>query len=318
MFHQRGVLYTDPYVQVASELVAFKEAGIKFYAVDGNHDHEDRLGEVHALQPLIAGGLMEGCLDGWVNIWVSITCVSLFSYCDNTETFHKRLKESREDYLANTNPDDLEPRIGLFHHGFKGARVGTALEYVVKEEIDAEDLRGQFDFVLSGHYHTHQPIVGLDNGWYIGSPLQHTRNDYEEEMYSEKGFIVLDTDDWSWHVEPLKRPMFVRFDAQHVLGPALDEREVRGNFVDVLYTTQDELKAALQELKSFEPRGVYPIPDAVEEQEDKRRLDVNPVVDPRKVLKRYVKHQNPQLNHKRLISRGVAILQKAQEKKGRL
>lgn len=316
MFHQRGVLYTRPYSMVALELLKFQEAGITFYAVDGNHDHEDRLGEMHAMQPLTAGGLVVGVpRSGWVNVWPDDhVCVSMFSYCDSLEAFRDRIEQATAAY--NTDLGDDVYHVGLFHHGFKGARVGTSLEYVVKEEIDAVNLAHLYDVVFSGHYHTHQPIPGLDNGWYIGSPLQHMRSDSEDEAATQKGFIVLDTDKSEWFIETLQRPRFERLDAHDIVKYGADADVVQGNFIDLLYSDHDELAEASALVLALDPRGMHPVPHGeIQADDDETRLDVSPLAEPRTVLRSYVAHKQPPHDIEDLVGIGLDIVRAALEKK---
>lgn len=294
MFHKRGVLWTSPYVRVANELKLFREAEIAFYAVDGNHDHEDKEGTVHALQPLIAGSLLRGIgAKGYRVIELSDCNVTMFAYCDSKDTLAARIEAAQKVFGTKKR------NVGLFHHGFKGARVGSTLEYEVKEPIDAKQLRLDrlFDLTLSGHYHTHQRIVGIKRGWYVGSPLEHTRSD---RCARPKGFLVLDTETMKLERVALKRPRFVTVN----VGDALDD--VEGNFVDVVYAAADDsLDVFLAAVKQRGARGVNPVPLPSAKQQTKRRLNVSPELAPGKVLKRYVKHKKRELKK---MDR-VAILQ---------
>ena len=281
LFHKRGVIYTRLYVQVANELLAFRDAGIAFYAVDGNHDHEDSEGTTHALQPLMAGKLICGIgRKGFRVIKVGGVCITLFAYCDSRDVLASRLKAVRQRLKIESRR-----HIGVFHHGFKGARVGSVLEYEVKEPIDARKLRLDkfFGLVLSGHYHTHQPIDGIRNGWYIGSPLEHTRSDRAEE---HKGFLVVDTKTLRFKRMELHRPRFVTIK----VGDELTD--VKGNFVDVTYERADDaLEQTLAQLKELGARGINPIPLAKAKVVMQRRLNVSPTLSPHKVLRRYVRHK---------------------------
>jgi DNA repair exonuclease SbcCD nuclease subunit len=293
LFHKRGVLWTLPYVAVANELVLFREAGIAFYAVDGNHDHEDKDGKTHALQPLIAGGLIRGInACGFRVVELDDCCVTMFAYCESRDVLAKRIQRAQKRFgLSKRN-------IALFHHGFKGARVGSTLEYEVPEPIDARalHLHRLFGLVLSGHYHTHQSIQGVRRGWYIGSPLEHTRSDRSEER---KGFLVVDTTKLTFKRVALKRPRFVTVElpadpSKH--HPAL-LHDVKGNFVDVVYASADEsLDACLAEVKRLGARGVNPIPlPSAKQVHSVKRLNVSPTLSPVKVLRRYVKHRLPDI-----------------------
>lgn len=308
LFHKRGVLWTLPYVAVANELLLFKKAGIAFYAVDGNHDQDDKDGHTHALQPLMAGGLMQGISrKGFRSVKAGGVVVTMFAYCESKDVLAKRLKRMRARLKI-----DRKRHIALFHHGFKGARVGSTLEYEVKEPIDAKALRldHSFGLVLSGHYHAHQPITGVRRGWYVGSPLEHTRSDRSDER---KGFLVVDTR--TLHIERvgLDRPRFITRE----VGDAL--KDVKGNFVDVVYAKADEsLDEYLAAVKQRGARGVNPVALPSAKQVTKTRLNVDPTLSPRKVLKRYVKHRGRDLkrqglNRKALTKIGLELMRQAEK-----
>lgn len=311
LFHKRGVIHTRPYVRVANELLAFKDAGIAFYSNVGNHDQEDAAGTVHALQPLMAGNLIRGVgKKGWRTFTIGGVNVTLFSYCDNATELSRRIS-------ASTVPG-IPKGIGVFHHGFKGAKVGSTLEYEVKEPIDAKALKlgDIFGLVLSGHYHSHQNIEGIDKGYYIGSPLEHTRSDRTADP---KGFLVVDTKTMTFERVPLRRPRFVTLRVGDAFGVSSD---AVGNFVDVTYERADEaLDTYLDELRRAGARGVNPIAELQTQSKVKRRLNVSATFAPSKVVKRYLKHRKKDIKKQRLsrddLNRLGLELVKAAEGDGR-
>lgn len=309
LFHTKGVLFTRPYTMVAAELVKFRKAGITFYANDGNHDHEDRMGVVHALQPLAKGRLLSAVPScGWRTVYLSHAVVTMFSFCDSAAETKRRVKLAMKAVEADKS--ETRPHIALMHHGFKSARVGSSLEYEVREPLDAAELEldKHFDLVLSGHYHAHQQISGC-NGWYIGSPLEFTRSDRETEQDAKKGFIVLDERTMKWKLEQLIRPRFIRFK----VGDEVLPKVVRGNFIDVFYRKADDsLDACLEKLRKAGARAINPVPEAeAKAREQKKRLNVNPALNPNTVLKRYVKYKKKAIKKQKLSRRGILRLGKA-------
>ena len=310
LFHKRGVVYTTPYVAVANELLLFKSAGIAFYAVDGNHDHEDKDGKTHALQPLMAGGLMHGIGPaGYRVVELDRCCLTMFAYCESKDVLAERIKASRRSIMGSMCNAS---QIALFHHGFKGARVGSTLEYEVKEPIDAKALKLNklYTMVFSGHYHAHQRIEGVKNGWYIGSPLEHTRSDRSEER---KGFLVVDTDTMTFKRVALDRPRFVSLNVDD------DVADVKGNFIDVTYAKADaSLDAFLALVKERGARGVNPIPLPSAKQQHKKRLNVSPTLSPGKVVKRYIKHRRRDIKRQgldqvALMRLGLELVRRAEQ-----
>lgn len=315
LFHKRGVLWTLPYVAVANELLRFQKHGIAFYAVDGNHDHEDKDGTTHALQPLMAGGLLRGIgKSGFRVVELKDCTVTMFAYCESRDVLAERIKASLAERTSKRH-------IALFHHGFKGARVGSSLEYEVREPIDARKLKLHklFDLVLSGHYHTHQRIEGVPRGWYIGSPLEHTRSDRTDEC---KGFLVIDTKKMTIKRIGLGKPRFieVRLPADPAKHHPSLLSSVKGNFVDVVYEKADDsLDVFLALVKERGARGVNPIAlPGAKTTTFTKRLDVSPTLSPAKVLRRYVKHRKrdikrQQLDRAALEQLGLALIRQAEE-----
>jgi len=301
LFHKRGVIHTRQYVQVANELLAFKDAGITFSATTGNHDQEDASGNVHALQPLMAGGLIRGVGNkGWRTFTIGVTSVTLFSYCDGASVLGGRVAKAR----TALGPDKMGG-IGVFHHGFRGAKVGSVLEYEVKEPIDAKELQldKTFSLVFSGHYHAHQSIQGIRRGWYIGSPLEHTRSDRTEDL---KGFLVVDTDAMTFERVPLNRPRFVTLDVDDACA---NVAIARGNFVDIAYArVDDRLDECIAQVRAVGARGVNPIAEPQTKVQTKQRLNVAPTLAPSKVLGRYLKHRRKDIKRQKLDSDELKVL----------
>ena len=155
LFHKRGVLYTQAYNLVVEELAEWKRCGLRLGAGVGNHDLADRAGKVHALQALESAGLLHTVGgDGWAN-WIHHAAqedekdvvVTAIAYCPGAEELRRRTDAALEDRLTSFDMRDGFT-VGLFHHGFKGARVGTSLEYMVKEEADPNAYAKSFDVMF--------------------------------------------------------------------------------------------------------------------------------------------------------------------------
>lgn len=295
LFHKRGILYTQPYNLVVAELAAWRSHGLQLYANVGNHDAADRNGKVHALQALESAGLLRTVGgDGWAN-WtldssgprgninehVSVTAVA---YCPGAEELRRRTGTA----VGARGELDLGIfTIGLFHHGFKGARVGTSLEYVVKEDADPDLYTDQFDVMFSGHYHAHQEIGTRGNAWYVGSPMEFVRGET-----SPKGFLVLDTDEAEIERVDLDLPRFVKLTGEEIADDDFDvEAHVRGNFVDVVFEelplAWDSVEATLRKLGA---EGVRACPLRADKLPKSSRLQVDPTAGDRQLLEAYMEH----------------------------
>lgn len=297
VFHKRNVIYTRPYQMVVEKLAQMKRDGLVVLAVDGNHDHADKIGSVHTIDTLWSAELVTQAVpvqDGWANWFIEgdseALVISAFSYCDDRKVLEQRMDKASRDYSKNY---DSAKRIGLFHHGFKGARVGSALEYIVKEDIDPTQVAGFFDFVFSGHYHGRQNIGGMENALYLGSPLQHVRGEGKEE----KGFTVYDSGTNTATLVSLDRPRFVKL-TQQFLANKRDKaaRRISGNFVDFHYEVMDP--NITTELHRLGACGVKLVPHRSRKSTpNERRLEVDPTLDTKTVLKRYLKYRKTDIAH---------------------
>lgn len=287
LFHKRGVLYTLPYNLVVAELAEWKRAGIELFANVGNHDAADRRGKVHALQALESAELLHTVDDdGWMNWHIEgedgeEVMVTAISYCPDAATLRDRT------FIALQMREDADvPTIGLFHHGFRGARVGTSLEYVVKEDADPDEYAKSFMWMLSGHYHAHQEIGTTGHAWYVGSPMEFVRNET-----SPKGFIVIDLErPGKIHRVDLDLPRFVKLTGDQIIDDEFDIRtHVRGNYVDVVF---EELPMPWESiegvLRGLGALGLRACPLRSDKLKKSTRMEVDPTMGDRQLLETYL------------------------------
>lgn len=233
MTHVPGTLKTMVLQLLTAALHRAKKAGLKVYADPGNHDYQDRAGSYNTIRILQECGLLissSNLLD------LSGVELALLPYTDSEDEFKRRIEKFPARKL-----------IAVFHHGFKGARTGSDLEYIVKNPISCAVLPKEW-IAFSGHYHTHQRV---DNRLtYIGSPLEHTRSDRNKER---KGFIVYDTNKNSIKTVPLKSPQFIELSELELLGPMSG---AAGNFVDMTVCDVDPAEAS-EQIMAAGARGCY-------------------------------------------------------------
>lgn len=311
LFHKRAQIGVPVHDLVVRELVASKKVGIQTIMVPGNHDQATKSGSVDAIQAFAEAGLVE-TVDPWVgwarwNIGGADVCG--FSYCDDPTLLKKRVRACEKTLRGRK-----VPRIGLFHHGFEGARVGSYLEREVREPISAKALfaKTRYDVVFSGHYHPHQKIRGIDHGWYVGSPLQHVRGEARR-----KGFLVYDVEDRSFERVFLERPRFVSIEAEEFCGLGEEgDHFVRGNFVDVVCDKENEEHVAglLKEAGARAWKFVRPR----KEKAASGRLAIDASTSPRVALKRFLKSRREEieglgLDRSELLRVGLEALQEASE-----
>jgi len=322
LFHKRGVLYTQPYNLVVAELAAWRSFGLKLYANVGNHDAADRLGKVHALQALASADLLKTVGDdGWAN-WIlvddasSITkqniIVTAVAYCPGADELRRRVDAALEERLFIGDGLGIHHThdwftVGLFHHGFKGARVGTSLEYTIKEEVDPDEYAKSFDAKFSGHYHAHQEIGSQGNAWYVGSPMEFVRGET-----SPKGFLMLDTDRAEIERVDLDLPRFVKLTGGQIGDRDFDvAAHVRGNYVDVVFDELpmpwDKLDSTLRKLGA---EGVRACPTRADKLPKSSRLEVDPTAGDRQLLEAYMEHVGVSISEREdLLQTGLQFLE---------
>lgn len=294
LFHKRGVLYTLPYNLVVEELAEWRRRSIWLGANVGNHDLADRRGKVHALQALESAGLLYTTGDdGWRN-WIlddssdgGGVAVTTVAYCPEARELRRRTDAALEDRVRNQL--GIQPfTVGLFHHGFKGARVGTSLEYQIKEDADPDEYTKSFDILCSGHYHAHQEIGTQENAWYVGSPMEFVRGET-----SPKGFLVLDTEEAEIERVDLDLPRFVKLTGEQLADfENFDvEAHVRGNYVDVVFeslpVSWDNVDRTLRKEGAL---GVRACPLRADKLPKSSRLEVDSTAGDRQLLEAYMEH----------------------------
>jgi DNA repair exonuclease SbcCD nuclease subunit len=286
------------YDLAVTELVEWKRAGLTLLTNVGNHDQHDKAGQVDAVQALAKAELLVAVPAGKKRAtWeVGGLEVAAFSYFDDRARFERALERAAKEAGSGA-------RILLFHHGFKGARVGTHLEYEVREPIDAKGVLAghRYDWIGSGHYHAHQKILGLKGrGHYIGSPLEHTRA--SKDARGQKGFLVYDVSEKSFEMVPLVRPRFVE-----LYESDLDDEGLKlaaGNFVDVTWSDypggREAIEKALQEAGA---RG-WKV-SKVKAERESLRAGVDPGTPPKQAFLSWLEAKGDVLEGLGLDARGV-------------
>lgn len=316
LFHKRGVLYTQAYNLVVEELALWLRYDLSLFANVGNHDAADRAGKVHALQALESAGLLRTVgVDGWENWYLEDPAsdgdgvlVTAVAYCPGADELRRRTDAA----LSDRKVDDLGRRrftVGLFHHGFRGARVGTSLEYVVKEDADPDLYACSFDAMFSGHYHAHQEIGSYGNAWYVGSPMEFVRGET-----SPKGFLVLDTEEAEIERVDLDLPRFVKLTGDQIADDDFDiEAHVKGNYVDVVFEELPVAWAMLEAtLRARGALGVCAKPTREDTLPKSSRLRVDPAAGDRELLEAYMDHVSVDPSERGdLLRAGLELLEEA-------
>ena len=161
------------------------------------------------------------------------------------------------------------------------------LEYIVKEDADADVYAKEFMVMFSGHYHAHQEIGTQGNAWYVGSPMEFVRNET-----SPKGFLVLDTEEAEIERVHLDLPRFVKLTRAEIIDDDFDvEAHVKGNFVDVVF---DELPMPWESiegvLRKLGAEGIRACPTRADKLPKSSRMQVDPTQGDRQLLESYMEY----------------------------
>jgi DNA repair exonuclease SbcCD nuclease subunit len=166
-FNTRGIIPTSC-LDVASRCyIDWSEAGIDQWILVGNHDQEDRAGEIHPMSIFKRFG------------W---TVVDRPMIKNDIALFPYMKKEAIEKSLKSEELEGI--KTAIVHWGIQGAKRNDW--NVDTDGVPIEWLE-RFDQVFSGHYHYRNSI---QNVHYIGSPFQHNFG----EMGQEKGVLIFDTE----------------------------------------------------------------------------------------------------------------------------
>lgn len=174
--------------------------------ISGNHDLIYRNGSYSLLEAVVpSAGVVytepEVRVIDLPNLTRGPIGIAFMPYCS------KHAKETVAALRDVLDESKCNIKILFGHAGVAGAQLNSA-GFLSTDDLTVEDFAG-FDKVFLGHYHQHQV---LGNVIYVGSPLQHTRN----EIGSDKGLILVDIYDGGegkycidWEFCQLDTPVFI-------------------------------------------------------------------------------------------------------------
>lgn len=179
-FNTRGVINTRCFDVVARHWKRWKDDGFSQIVLVGNHDQEDRDGQIHP--------------------YMSFKDWSGFSVVDEPETINgvdfypyipiEKVKDSIESLKPARSKD------AVVHWGIRGAQRNDS-------NVDNEGVPlnwiSHYRNVFSGHYHYRN---SFENVQYIGSPLQQNFG----EMSQEKGVLLYDLEKNKRQFVELRKP----------------------------------------------------------------------------------------------------------------
>jgi DNA repair exonuclease SbcCD nuclease subunit len=235
VFESRTRLDVDVVSYAVKEMAAL--AGTvpqQVWILRGNHDLHAKIGDVHSLEVFrdipkvtvidnpLACLPLEGCR------------IAAFPYMADVD----QLKAEMEKLI--------EVDLVLLHQSIREGTIGP-YNMTIAAELSLKDLPlDRCKWVLAGDYHCRQFFGPGGRVHYIGSPLQLKA----DEVGEEKGFTILDTDDWGCTTVPTVFPKFHLFatPAQAAAEIAMNNVDTERDFIRIKYTAEDQ--ATAEEIKA--------------------------------------------------------------------
>lgn len=292
LFDQRGMIPTSCWDVVCEARSAWREMGIKHIDNIGNHDQEDREGEIHPLKIFESFEDWHVCTKptfledlGWVII-----------------PYTHALEASLADAL------EADPSALFVHAGIK-----SAFRNDKSRDTDgiSIDLFRDFKMVFSGHYHFRHEI---ENVQYIGSTHQHSH----AEMGQDKGFILYNdkTGKRTFHEIP-GTPKHFRVELSfNSKGKLINEAKgeppyapcdkvkchITGRADQVKMVTKDQVAKLIGHERFSVERST------VDEAVSRLSLPTGKVLDHEELLGKYIDFVDPSLDKKKLFAKGKELL----------
>jgi DNA repair exonuclease SbcCD nuclease subunit len=170
-FNTRGLLKTSCLDLLTYHYQEWRRMKLVQNILIGNHDQEDRAGEIHPMRVFEEW-------EGWnvIDTPRVINGIAYFPYMSL-----ERIEEMIEPVIVSAGKK--APKVALVHWGIKGAKRNDW--NVDNEGVPVEWLK-PFKKVFSGHYHFRN---SFENVQYIGSPYQQNHS----EANQAKGVLLYDT-----------------------------------------------------------------------------------------------------------------------------
>lgn len=294
LFNDRSAVTTDATNAAYNFFKSVHEKGQSWSALLGNHDMFFKYSwKIHSLRPL----------EDYLTVYDRQCLIKIYDkrfwvlpYIHDEEVYMKVLRL----IVDKSQPGDTL----LTHIGVNGAKLNECFlhknwSFVTFEDVDMR--------VYSGHFHCHQQVG--KNVWYPGSLIPFR---FDEGLV-DHGFLVYDTDTcehefvkvFEHFPEDKRPPDFVTVLDDNV--DSLEESEVRGNNIKVSlkreYTNDErvEIRERLEKMGAISISWTKAVESEVpltEELDGDTELSLS---NPNKLLKIWLKHDNPEWVDQKLI-----------------
>jgi DNA repair exonuclease SbcCD nuclease subunit len=208
---------------------------VTVWLLKGNHDCHNKMGDVYSIEAFrdLPNVIV---LDEPKDHIPGIPDVRIAAYPYMADV------EQLKQHMANMPATDLV----LLHQSIREGTIGP-YNTTIAAELSLKDLPlDRCRYVFAGDYHKRQFFGPDGRVHYIGSPLQLKA----DEVGEEKGFTLLDTNDWSIVTVPTVFPKFHLFatPAQAAAEIAMNNVDTERDFIRIKYTAEDQ--ATAEEIKA--------------------------------------------------------------------
>ena len=289
LFHTRPAVNTLTFNLTITKLIELSRV-CNLWILPGNHDCYSKDSKYHSLEVLKNIDNIH-IFDGVDNATIDGTVVHAVPHDDNLKNIKDNIKS-----VIKTKTDD-QPNILLLHAEIKGSY--TPAGYRFDEGLGSKWLSKHFDWVFCGHIHKYQKFA--TNVFNVGSTHHHDWGD----KWSQKGFVVLDTDTKKVEFVKTKYPEFREIDEIDITIYAGDTYNFyKINFDDLI--DEDTILKVKEKLpNSIINCDIRPTVT--------KRSDLSLSMDWKDIIRTYVDSTTTGLNKKLLMETGLKLLKEVNE-----
>lgn len=294
-FNTRGVIKTHCFDVLVRHYKRWADEGINQVIIVGNHDQEDRDGEIHPMR----------CFHDWKkDVYWKVVDSPMYLEAQGIlkrSLFCPYMKSDKIKEMLDTTDADMD----LFvHWGILGAQMND-----FKKDTTGIPIAWMKKFrnVFSGHYHLRSEI---ENAHYIGSPFQQNFN----EMNQKKGMLIYEKNKISFkEIEGTKKHYEVEVGFKEEVPEIKGDCEAKENdFVRVKVKGDSEQCSTITQdwiSKHIKCRDVKVEREVRDKSFSRLSLDQKDVLDPNLIASKYVEFMDSGLDKKRLASIGKDIME---------
>jgi len=288
LFHTRPSVNTLTYNLTINKLIELSKVA-KLWILPGNHDCYSKDSKYHSLEVLKNIDNIH-IFNGVASEYIDPVTVHAVPHNDNLKIVKQDIKSAIKEKEDGLN-------ILILHTEIKGSY--TPAGYKFEDGIGSKWLSKHFDWVFCGHIHKYQKFCS--NVFNVGSTHHHDWGD----KWSQKGFLVLDTDTKKVDFVDTKYPAFREIDEFDIATYAGDSYNFyKINFDDLI----DEEK--INSIKEKIPNSII---NCDVRPTVTKRSDLSLSMDWQDIIRTYVDNTTTTINKKLLIETGLELYKEIDE-----